>query len=49
MKSITITLLLSICSSRFTPDQEQEHKQDFMGYDKNQDGFIDASEVRDHH
>ena len=45
----SFALLIALSSARFTAEQEAEHKQDFMGYDRNQDGFIDASEVRDNH
>ena len=49
MKSFLISLLIGFSSASFNRDQELEHKQDFMDYDRNQDGYIDASEVRESH
>ena len=46
MKSalLLVSLLLkAVCAS---PESELEHKNDFMAFDLNHDGYVDASEVR---
>ena len=44
MKSFFIVLLTTLACA--TTKNEQEHQNDFMAADLNQDGFVDASEVR---
>ena len=43
-----LSLLLAaaiVQAAQITPE-EQEHRNDFIAFDLNQDGFVDASEVR---
>jgi Ca2+-binding EF-hand superfamily protein len=40
-----LCLLLASVVLAVSPE-EQEHKNDFIAFDLNQDGFVDASEVR---
>lgn len=45
MKAI-LSLVLSCVIASQTSDAELEHKNDFIAFDLNHDGFVDASEVR---
>ena len=43
---VLVSLLLAAVTVRSSPASELEHKNDFMAFDLNHDGFVDASEVR---
>jgi Ca2+-binding EF-hand superfamily protein len=44
----TLSLISAIVAiaNAATSSEEQEHTNDFIAFDLNQDGFVDASEVR---
>ena len=45
MKAKTLILgMMAVVSAQQT--NEQEHKNDFLSFDQNNDGFVDAAEVR---
>jgi len=43
---IFLLCLLLVSMALAVSPEEQEHKNDFIAFDLNQDGFVDASEVR---
>ena len=45
MLSLLFTGAVVVQAAQITPE-EQEHRNDFIAFDLNQDGFVDASEVR---
>ena len=46
LKFVSLVLLLGISVCEETKEQIQQHKNDFISFDQNSDGNVDAQEVR---